>query len=456
MSSQLEREVLGALILKPELLDKVELKANDFPTDRERQVFQVISDLWKTDRLSEIPLAILVEKMHGNGSASFIAGLIDGNLRPEPAAFAVSVRELRDKHSSAEILRASTALAEGHLKTGAFDEDGFSRLIALIEQRQESRGAVNIQDFLMPGTALQTLQLKTAWSVEKLAPCRSITLLHSPGGLGKTWFSLAMANAVSQGLPFLGLKTEKRPVCYIDFENPLPLLIERSRKLDIRDVCFWHLSASLPPPKLDTAAHLLYRQLPAGSLIIFDTLRAAHDGDENSSQDMALVMGRLKELRERGFDIFLIHHTGKANERQYKGSTAISDLADHVLKLYRSRKGSLEEIQDDIDTDPDATFVLATGKTRFEPFHLFLSFDPDAGGFSVAEDPDRAALDTLADYIAGPGLGRNQTEIIEWAKTSLGGGRKQNFSNLLHRGEREGLWHSRRGFKGARLYEPKS
>ncbi|TFH49517.1 MAG: hypothetical protein E4G89_04690 [Methanothrix sp.] len=240
----------------------------------------------------------------------------------------------------------------------------------------------------------------------------------------------------------------------MDFENPLPLLIDRAKKINIQDVRFWHLSASLPPPKLDTAAHLLYRQLPAGSLVIFDTLRAAHDGDENSSQDMARIMGRLKELRELGFDIFLIHHTSKANERIYKGSTAISDLADHVLKLYRARRGSLEELQDDGEPDPDATFILATGKTRFEPSLLYLSFNPADGGFSLAEDPHLKALEALAGYISGPGLGKNQSEIIDWAKDSLGGGRREKFRTLLDRGEHEGRWRSRRGSKGAKLYEP--
>jgi hypothetical protein len=316
---------------------------------------------------------------------------------------------------------------------------------------------LNVHEHLISGMTLQALELETSWAVQKLVPARSITVLHSPGGLGKTWFSLGLANAVSQGLPFLGLATKQRPVCYLDFENPLPLLIDRARKLNIREVLFWHLSASVPPPRLDTAEHRLYRRLPAGSLIVFDTLRAAHDGDENSSQDMALIMGRLKELRELGFDIFLLHHNPKANERLYKGSTAISDLADHVIKLYRTRKGSLEEIQDEGEPDPDATFVLATGKTRFEPFHLYLTFNPEAGGFSVAEDPNLEALEALAGYIAGPGRGLNQTDVIEWAKDSLGGGRKENFVSLLKRGEREGRWRSRKvqGTRGMkRIYEP--
>jgi hypothetical protein len=454
--SELARAVLGALILAPSLLESEDLEAADFSAGRERETFVAISTIWEEDKPTEIPLPLLSEKLHGNGVAAFASSLLDGAIRPNPDNFRMMAEELRRQRLSIDIVRTAESLGREHEKTGFFDKKGFEHLAALIEGQRENRGGVNVHEQLISGAALRVLQVESEWTVEKVVPCRSITLLHSPGGLGKTWFSLGMANAVSQGMPFLGLETKQRMVCYIDFENPLPLLIDRAIKLDIKEVQFWHLSAKVPPPKLDTPAHKLYRQLPAGSLIIFDTLRAAHDSDENSSQDMARIMGRLKGLRELGFDIFLIHHTGKANERQYKGSTAISDLADHVLKFYKARKGSLEEVLDDIEPDQDASFVLATGKTRFEPFHLFLSFKPDAGGFSVAEDPNLEALEALANYIAGRGLGQNQTEIIEWAKDSLGVGRKQRLIALLNRGEREGRWRTRRGIKGAKLYEPKS
>jgi hypothetical protein len=438
--------------MAPNLIEACDLSANDFPAGRHRHTFEIVSALWESDRPGQIPLAILSERLGGNGAATFTGALLDGLQRPTAENFRATVREMKRKAITARILEK----VERQAKTGELDLEEVRGDLAEYDRLRDNRGNVNVQEHLISGTALQSLKVETAWSVEKLVPARSITLLHSPGGLGKTWFSLGLANAVSRGEPFLGLATNRRPVCYIDFENPLPLLIDRTRKLDIREVQFWHLSASLPPPKLDTAAHALYRQLPAGSLIVFDTLRAAHDGDENSSQDMAFIMGRLKVLRELGFDIFLIHHTAKANERLYKGSTAISDLADHVIKLYRSRRGSLEELQDDGEPDPDATFVLATGKTRFEPFHLYLTFNPGAGGFSVAEDPNLDALEALAGYIAGPGRGLNQTDLIEWAKDSLGGGRRENLVGLLKRGEREGRWQSRRGFKGAKLYEPLS
>jgi hypothetical protein len=435
------------------LIELEDLSANDFPPGRHRQTFQAISKLWEDDHPAEISIVLLSERLGGDGAAAFTASLLDGLQAPTAENFAAVVREMKRKSLETRILTK----IERQGKAGELDLEDVREDLAEYDRLRDNRGGVNIREQLMSGAALQSLEVETAWSVEKLVPARSITLLHSPGGLGKTWFSLGLANAVSRGEPFLGLTTKRRPVCYIDFENPLPLLIDRARKLDIREVLFWHLSASIPPPKLDTSAHVIYRQLPAGSLIVFDTLRAAHDGDENSSQDMALVMGRLKELRELAFDIFLIHHTAKANERLYKGSTAISDLADHVLKLYRARnRGSLEEVQDDGEPDSDSTFVLATGKTRFEPFHLYLTFNPEAGGFSVAEDPNLEALEALAGYIAGPGRGLNQTDIIDWAKDSLGGGRKENFIALLKRGEREGRWRSHRGFKGARLYEPKT
>jgi putative DNA primase/helicase len=452
-----EIAVLRGLVAKPQFISLVPFSNLDFSTIYARQVFEKISQFQEDhpENIEMITANYLTSEIGGNGANPFLSNLYAGVLsHVTEKQFRETCLDFFINRRREELFRLLDQRKKEH---DFIVDDEILRKIEEIKTLGESQsGPTEIMQYLKTGIDLQALELETSWAVEKLVPARSITLLHSPGGLGKTWFSLGLANAVSQGLLFLGLATKQRPVCYIDFENPLPLLIDRARKLDIREVRFWHLSASIPPPKLDTAAHALYRQLPAGSLIVFDTLRAAHDGDENSSQDMALIMGRLKELRELGFDIFLIHHTPKANERLYKGSTAISDLADHVIKLYRSRRGSLEELQDDSEPDPDATFVLATGKTRFEPFHLFLSFNLGAGGFSVAKDPNLDALEALTSYITGPGRGQNQTDILGWMKDNLGSRRIENFIALLRRGEREGRWQSRRGFKGAKLYEPKT
>ena len=121
-----------------------------------------------------------------------------------------------------------------------------------------------------------------------------MTVLHGPGGIGKTWLLLQAARAISTGADFLGMQTQPRSVVYVALEDPLPTLVERVRHLDIREVNFWCLGADPRPPLLDSDDHVGYRDLPAGSLIIIDTLRSAHNGDENSSKDISLIMNKLQ------------------------------------------------------------------------------------------------------------------------------------------------------------------
>ena len=152
-------------------------------------------------------------------------------------------------------------------------------------------------------------------------------------------------------------------------------------------------------------------------------------------------MGRLKELRELGNDILLLHHTGKVDERVYKGSTAWIDLADHVLAFHKVRPRETLEDLDEGGFDPHALLALGTGsKTRFEPCRIDLTLDLEAGGFMLAEDPKVETLAAIAQHIAGPGAGQNQSEIIDWARDAgIGPKRRSAFIAMLNKGEQQGL-----------------
>ena len=91
----------------------------------------------------------------------------------------------------------------------------------------------------------------------------------------------------------------------------------RTQKLgEAEDVFFWRANNDkIKAPKLDKSEYELYKQLPEGSILIFDTLRASQDRDENKSNEMGLIMGRLKELRDMGFTIILLHHTAKNSDK---------------------------------------------------------------------------------------------------------------------------------------------
>lgn len=248
----------------------------------------------------------------------------------------------------------------------------------------------------------------------------------------------------------MGLNTQSLPVVFVDFENSLPVLIERVRKIKIEDVLFWHnTNEVLAPPKLDSLKWEPYKTLPKGSLLVFDTLRASQSQDENDSRQMAFVMARLKELRDAGFTILLLHHTPKSNDRTYKGSTVILDLADHVLSLHKVRKNNLEETADD-EESADVLYRLGTrDKTRYEPYHLFMAFDPEKG-FVKAADPDEEDLQAIQEILSNKGT-MNQGQLFETVKVSLGINSKGRFYGLLKKGESK-FWISRKD-KRAVIYE---
>ena len=383
--------------------------------------------------------------------------------------FHMALSLLNDNIPPDEVLGAVLMAAKGC--TPPFPEEEarakFKSALAHYLRRQARAGAnsqplivetTDPNNFLKTGTELQALDIHVEWAIERLLPARSLTLLYGRSGIGKTWLALMMARCISLGVPLFDLATIRRPVVYVDYENPLSVLVDRVRNLNIRDVQFWHLSAETPPPKLDSPDWTLFKRLPQGSVLVFDTARACHNMEENSSEAPALVMGRLKELRELDHEVILLHHTSKADDQNAKGSSGWYDLADHTLSFCRVKRGTLEEVDDGGGFDSGALLSLGVGKkTRFEPLpRLYLTLDPDVGGLVLAASPDALAIDALAEYIAGPGFGKNQSEIIEWAKENgVGPQRRQDFITLLNRGERH-RWQSHREGGRSRIYEPSS
>lgn len=284
---------------------------------------------------------------------------------------------------------------------------------------------------LLKWNDILTLNVKTEYLLDKLIPKGSITLFFGKGGIGKTSLALQISRAISEGLPFGDLQTIKTPIFFIDFENPLAVLKQRIEYIGhADDIYVWHISNDPMPPRLDSKQWELYKQLPPG-LFIFDTLRASHLSDENNSQDMAIVIARLKELREAGFTILLLHHTPKGNEGIYKGSTALLDLVDHVVSLEAVRDPEGESIE----FDKDNLYRLGVRiKTRYEPHHIFLKFNPDIKGFEIAKDPDIENVEAIYEILKETQAGLKQKDLKEKIKNELDFTESQ-IRKLLKKGE---------------------
>ncbi|MBF0344557.1 MAG: AAA family ATPase [Nitrospirae bacterium] len=297
------------------------------------------------------------------------------------------------------------------------------------------RALVSIRD-------IRGMEISQDYICDKILPAQSISLFSGAGGVGKSTFALLLAEAIAQGKPFLGCSTIPRPVIYVDFENSMPTINERAKRYELDSFHVWHTSSEIPPPRIDDKAWELYKQLPQGAVLIFDTLRACQNGDENSSQDMQKVMSRFKELRDMGFTIVLLHHTAKGDGTRYKGSTAIQDLADHSVVLQKLKRGTDNEIFDDKETD--IQYKLCTkDKTRYAPFSIFLEFEINRGFYVAEKDPREEYVEGISEIIKS--LSTNgeyplQKDIKKLAKQDLDIGKDMTL-NVLKYGEGK-YWRS--------------
>jgi len=421
--NELNHSILGALLLNPSLIDEADLSPDDF-SDRERELFILIAEEWKSNHPKAIDEIKIAGKMGGDGAVSFVSSYLDGSIKIDPAIFQSRVRELKKKNLTKEILSSIQSQA----RSGNLDLDSIRP--GLDKYDRLSQPVRDILDLLKPGELLKKLDLNIDWTVEGLIPAQAVTVLHGPGGIGKSWVGLQIAEAVFEGKPIFGRATKSVPVVFIDFENPLPVLVERINKIGCDGVFFWHLGFEQPPPRLDSDDWHIYKNLPSGSLAIIDSLRSSHNLDENSSRDMALIMNRLKEVREKSITILCLHHTSKADQKTYRGSSAIVDLADHTLSLYRINE-AYEEIDD--EANEGGLFYFGNqGKSRYESNSIFLSFTGQ--GFELAPDPNIKAIQQINTYIINhPEI--TQKELRQWISEELGIKKIQRILKLLERGE---------------------
>jgi len=281
-----------------------------------------------------------------------------------------------------------------------------------------------ISECLESWNSIRNMEIIIEWVVDRLIPRNSITLVFGKGGIGKTWLLLAIARCIGLGDSWLGFHTIQASVFFIDFENPLAVLNIRTNKLgEAENVYFWRSNnPELKAPRLDSKDWEHYKQLPAGSVLIFDTLRASQGGDENASDAMARVMNRLKELRDMGFTVILLHHTAKNSDKVAKGSTAIVDLADHILglTLVRKKKDGEDDVIEDDESSDDVLYKFGVReKTRFEPYHVYLTLNPDVG-FELAPDPQESTLKGMRDTLLEVGSSSKTSFIDKCSHLNIG------------------------------------
>jgi hypothetical protein len=212
------------------------------------------------------------------------------------------------------------------------------------------------------------------------------SFIHAGSGVGKTYFLLQLSACLASGREFLGFKTSKRNVLFLQQELSNGWFARRVRRL--RDVfgepvdTLSFISGDFPLASVDkfktAKLHLgrLERLIVRNDVevCILDPLQGFYDLSESSTDHAREFMKAVTSVSKKtGCHIIMSHHDRKDTTgqsiAQMRGGSPFSDLADTVigvkrLPLYeRADNGKWVKMKDDF------------GEVLFHPSDLVLNFD---------------------------------------------------------------------------------
>lgn len=326
-------------------------------------------------------------------------------------------------------------------------EEAGEQLIDLISKTPEWVSEER-KSIIRIGDILQADSDPLKWIIKDLLPEGSITLLSAPPSHYKTWIALDIAKNVSMGRGFLGRATQTKKVYYIDRENPKAVLKSYSRKLNIpiqAPLNVWPSWAAKEPPVFYNRIYLeLASEKP---LIIFDSLiRFYPKGvNENLSTDMAPIMSFLKSLTRAGATVLVLHHKGKSEGSDYRGSSDIlggvdiaysinkKDNSNLILKSIKSRYQMEKDIPVEIISDDiNLRFEDATQKIT--------------QAMEKEELKNMEVIKGLIETMVYP----KKTELIKKASADLDIA-EDNIRSLLDKGDGQ-KWTSKKGGKRGAIH----
>lgn len=187
--------------------------------------------------------------------------------------------------------------------------------------------------------------------VEGMIPV-GITFLSGAPKTRKSFLALDLAVAVATGSTFLGLKTNKCSVAYLDLEGSKARIAAREEAMGIKIPSNVHVTMD-PKFKISSGLvdklRLLHRTMPEIRLIISDTYSrtrgSIRSGGQNAYDlDVQLLEPIQRMALEEKIAILFIHHDKKGSSavgdvfERLSGTMGISGSADCVMNLIADGK----------------------------------------------------------------------------------------------------------------------
>ena len=235
-----------------------------------------------------------------------------------------------------------------------------------------------------------------AWLVPDLVPDDALVCLFGAPGSGKTFVALDLALTLASGLcKWQNIPLPPSPkqpaVVYVAGEgihglrDRVSAWASRHSRSDQQlyeaRVCFVQQAVALNKEAdvrefIDAVLQYQQENECEVRMVVFDTLaRCAVGADENSSQEMGVVVDHLDKIRRRvstanggcGCTAMLVHHSGKASPSSMRGSSAVVAAVDAALSLIPSplEEGSTRLVRLQAVKQKDGS--LACARLRLPP-----------------------------------------------------------------------------------------
>lgn len=216
------------------------------------------------------------------------------------------------------------------------------------------------------------------WLIEGLIPSRGLVVPYGPPKAGKTFIVLDWGLHIAAGLPWNGKAVAQGAVVYVVGEGlggfSARLAVMRAHLKISADIPFFLIPRAVnfrEDGEVVELVRLIRQAVPAGmpiALVVLDTLARAMPGvDENSAQEVGLVIARCDAVKEElDATVMPVHHTGKDVERGMRGSNAITGAIDASFLIQAAGKGKVRVINDNQkDGEPVAPMLFTMEQRMF-------------------------------------------------------------------------------------------
>jgi len=179
-----------------------------------------------------------------------------------------------------------------------------------------------------------------AWIVQDVLPTGGLVSFYGRPKVGKSYAALQLANAIGDPdvAQWLGLPISQHGrVAYLQVDTPRELWVERVVEVRAAGLAFPNvifaddIDAPYPFNILTDGHAWLKNEVArfAPDVIIVDTLREIHDGDENDSAQMKQVISMIRAAARHAAIIF-IAHSRKGLNASGGGTPVEADITDEM------------------------------------------------------------------------------------------------------------------------------